>query len=95
MDNLLLCRADSTLAPMEGTEVLSEIIDLDTMEVLYQSEEPFSYRGSFSLDKSAVYAVMEGEVYGGICRYDFDKQEYFPIIQTDSGKIINFQLMHH
>lgn len=94
MDNLLLYRADTTIAAGENTKVQSEIIDLGTMEILYQSNEPFAYRGSFALDKSTVYGVLEDGIYDGICQYDFEKQDYMPIIQSDFGGIINFQLMY-
>ena len=94
MDNLLLYRADTTLAPGKNTKVQSEIIDLDTKEVLYQSDERFAGRGSFAVDKSTVYGVLFDGIYEGICRYDFEKKDYMPISQSDFGTIVNFQIMY-
>ena len=92
IDNLLLCRADNTLAPLPETTTMSEVIDLADMRVLFQSAERFSQRGCFTHDKKGAYILDADSDYMGIYHYDFETQVFTPIIKSDS--VVNFQLMY-
>jgi len=89
MDNLLLYRAHDTMGFLPDTTTVTEVIDLNDMKVLYQSDEQFTERGSFARDKKGVYILDEGISY-----YDFETQDYTPLLRSDFGRVLNFQLMY-
>lgn len=101
MDNWLLYRADSTVAPWPGITTLttSEMLDLDNMDVLFRSEEQFTGYGSFAPDKKGVFVLKNTGEHDGICYYDFETQEYTPIVDGDFGDnyfgVANFQLVYY
>lgn len=94
MDNLLLYRGDDTLSPMPDTVTISEVIDLNNMEVLYKSDEQFPERGSFTPDKKGIYILKSIGEAQGIYYYDFETQKYTLILESDLDSIANFQLIY-
>ena len=98
MDNRLMYRVDDTVSSYPDTTTTSEVIDLSNMEVLLLSEEPFSEGGSFTLDMKGVYVLDNIGENIGICYYDFEMQEYTPVVAYNFGNnyfgIANFQLIH-
>lgn len=94
MDNQLLYRADDTISPLPDTTTISEVIDLSNMKVLFQSDEQFPERGSFTRDMKGVYTLETIGEDKGIFYYDFETREYTPILKSDLGSIANFQLMY-
>ncbi len=94
MDNRLLYRADDTISPLPDTTTISEVIDLNDMKVLFQSDTQFPQRGSFTRDKKGVYMLETIGEDEGIYYYDFETREYTPIIKSDFGSVANFQLMY-
>ena len=93
MDNQLLYSADDTVAPLPDTITVTEVIDLNNMEVLFKSNEQFPERGSFTRDKKGVYILKTDGEDAELCYYDFKAKEYTPL-KSALGSIINFQLMY-
>jgi len=93
LDDWLLYRADNTMAPRLDTSTISEVINLNNMEVLFQFQEYFAERGCFSRNKNGVYTLGSIGEHSSILYFDFETKEYTPIIKSSIGSIANFQLV--
>lgn len=93
----LLYTAMDDLSPASAASMETRMIDLDTMEVLFENGESFSERGCLSADGAGTYSFASiGDDFYGICYYDFKTREYTPILNGNvkNGEgIINFQIM--
>lgn len=92
MDNIILYNARDTLAPPSNVAI-SQILDINNMNVLFESDEEFSTKGSFSSDKRGAY-VIDSASDNGIYYYDFETQDYIPIIKSEVGSIANFLVIY-
>ncbi|MDR1135958.1 MAG: hypothetical protein LBL49_07245 [Clostridiales Family XIII bacterium] len=94
-DNRLLYGAlDLTVFPDEAYD-MSEVIDINSKDVLFQSEEHFSRRGGgFSQDLKGVYSAVRTDDFAGIEYFDFETQERKTITAIDFGYLGSIQLMY-
>jgi len=91
-DNQLIYRVDNTICPLPDTVSTVEMIDLNSMNTLFQSEDIFLTQcGNLSKDNKGFYSMNAVEDFEGICYYDFSTKEYTPLVQSH---IANFQLMY-
>ena len=94
-NDLMIYTAQDTLVPEEDSYTLTQVLDLNSMEVLFESDKRFSQEGCFSPDAAGVYSFASVGDFYGITYFDFLTQEYTPILEeyNEYGYIANFQMM--
>lgn len=50
--------------------------------------------GCFAQDEKGVYLLTTMGAVNGISYFDFETQEYMPVVQSDYGTIVNLQMMY-
>ena len=93
-NRLLYGAHDATVLVSEAYD-MTEVIDINNMDVLFQSEEHFSWRGGgFSQDLKGFYTAVRDDDFAGIKYFNFEVQEYKTIVTIDFGYLANIQLMY-
>jgi hypothetical protein len=94
-DNRLLYGAhDSTVLVSEAYD-MSEVININSKDVLLQLDEHFSWRGGgFSQDLKGIYSAVSADGFAGIEYFDFETRERKKTIAIDFGYLANIQLMY-
>lgn len=93
-DRLIYGACDATVLVSEAYD-MSEMIDTNTKDVLFQSEEHFSSRGGgFSKDLRGIYTAVDTDSFTGIEYYDFETRKYKNIIPIAFGYLANMQLIY-
>ena len=94
---LLYGAHDETVLQSEAYD-MSEVIDINNKDVLFQSNEHFSWMGGgFSHDLKGVYYVVRDDDFAGIVYFDFETRERKTIIEidlVDFGYFANMQLVY-
>ena len=94
-NSLLLYGAHDSTVLVSEASILSEVIDVDCNDVLFQSDEYFSWRGGgFSQDLKGVYSAVNDYEFTGIEYFDFETRERKALIPVDSGYLANMLLMY-
>lgn len=93
-DNMMLYSADDAITPDGTIHTLTQLIDLDTMEVLFETDESFPETGCLSADAKGAYFLSTIGDFEGICYYDFATKKSTPVVKSDFGSIANFQMMN-
>ena len=94
-NDLMMYTVQDTLVPEETSYTLTQVIDLNSREVLFESDKRFSQEGCFSADTAGVYSFASVGDFYGITYFDLSTQEYTPILNEydEDGYIANFQMM--
>jgi hypothetical protein len=94
-DNRLLYGAhDSTVLASEAYD-MSEVININSKDVLFQLDEHFSWRGGgFSQDLKGIYSAINADGFAGVEYFDFETREHQKTIAIDFGYLANIQLMY-
>ena len=95
-DNVLMYNVLDTFVPPIATYALTRVIDLDSMEVLFETDDSFSQGRLATASEAGTYLFADTGDFDGIAYLDFATQEYTPVIQNGqnmSGEIVNFQVM--
>lgn len=94
INNRMLYTTDDAITPSGPIHTLTQIIDLDTMKVLFELKEGFPQIGCLSADAKGAYLLADIGTFEGICYFNFETQEYTPIVESTLGNIANFQLIY-
>lgn len=94
-NDIMMYTVQDTLTPEETSYTLTQVIDLNLKEVLFESDKLFSRDGCFSAETAGVYSFATIGDFSGITYFDFSTQEYSPILNknVEYGSIANFQMM--
>ena len=79
---------------MNDTNVFTQVLDLNSMEILFKTSEIFSQSGALSENADGAYSFTTINDFNGIGYYDFSSQKYTPLVDDKNGMIVNFQLMN-
>ena len=93
-DNVLMYNVLDTFTPQTATYAITQVIDLDSMEVLFETDDCFS-QGRLASDAGTYLLAGIGD-FVGIAYLDFATLEYTPVIESGqnmNGDIVNFQVM--
>ena len=94
-DNRLLYSAYDSAVFMQEADYMSEVIDTNNRDVIFQLDEYFSWRGGgFSQDLKGIYSAVRDDDFTGIEYFDFETQERKTIVAIDFGYLANIQLMY-
>ncbi|WP_087064117.1 hypothetical protein [Intestinibacillus massiliensis] len=92
-DNLMLYSIGDALTQSCTTHTFTRLIDLNTMDTLLETDDSFPEDGCLSTDKKGAYFLGTLNDFEGIIYYDFETQEYTPVVKSDYGAIANFELI--
>lgn len=95
-NNILMYTIQDSLAPPGATYTLTQVVDLDSMNMLFETDECFTQEGCLSSDVSGAYSFASSGSFSGISYFDFSTQQYVPVVQDQvnvTGNIANLQMM--
>lgn len=93
--NRLLYGAHDATTLLWDAYDMTEVIDIHSNEVLFRSEDHFSWRGGgFSQDLKGVYSAVSADGFEGIEYFDFETREHKTIMTIDFGYLANVLFMY-
>ena len=75
----------------DTSKTRSQMMDLDTMDVLFEPDRAFTQSGCLAEDGSGAYLFATLDDFDGIGYFDFETQACTPVY--GNGSIVNFQMM--
>lgn len=92
-DNFMLYTVQNGLTLQESSYTLTQAVDLDSMDVVFETSDIFSQEGCFAADAAGVYSFSRIGDFDGISYFDFSTQEYTPAVTERNRDIVNFQMI--
>lgn len=89
----MLYTVQNGLTLQESSYTLTQAVDLDSMDVVFETSDIFSQEGCFAADAAGVYSFSRIGDFDGISHFDFSTQEYTPAVTERNRDIVNFQML--